>query len=551
MDEVLQNYLDRASTYTLGACKVRPRHFGIAVDWVYSVYCLYGGDPKDPDIFLSACRILNNYYLFQPTRGTDKLQLTVLSCLYLAIHVRGNSKLDSGTLAKCNPLITLEQIKTTATEIMTTLGGDLVVVDAYVILEALRGHTTLNLESAATVVTALSMFSTTYGLRQDLLAAGVYYYLSPNATDLPSLPKRYSVVYVWKYVSYVAECVRKISIGSLLPSLKQDLVAIVAQYDTYVAECVRKISIGSLLPSLITDLVAIVAQYSPQDPIITVPQIRTVLPTTDNISIARVMTKEATVVGQGGYGSVFKNDNYAYKQQRWSDGITEVAIMRSLRHPNVETVLAFGFPSSQWSSIQMHYRTPLGHLMDTGALTPDSRFSVMKQILEALTYIHSSGVIHRDIKPDNFLMDDDTVKLADFGVAACLIRGIHDRSRKWRQTACGLYYRDPNLTFGIGVLNDPFEFLNYSCEVDVWAAGITFVELETGKRLSNDPRVQAVIGINSYEIEENYGNYIVKQIISGELLRGLPPKLHNLLTKMLELSRYTRITARDALAMWT
>lgn len=69
----------------------------------------------------------------------------------------------------------------------------------------------------------------------------------------------------------------------------------------------------------------------------------------------------------------------------------------------------------------------------------------MYQLFRSLAYIHSLGVCHRDIKPQNLLLDPETgvLKLCDFGSAKHLVRGEPNVSY-----ICSRYYRAPELIFG-------------------------------------------------------------------------------------------------------
>lgn len=67
------------------------------------------------------------------------------------------------------------------------------------------------------------------------------------------------------------------------------------------------------------------------------------------------------------------------------------------------------------------------------------------QLLRSLAYIHSIGICHRDIKPQNLLLDPEAaiVKLCDFGSAKVLVKGEPNVSY-----ICSRYYRAPELIFG-------------------------------------------------------------------------------------------------------
>ncbi|XP_010174457.1 glycogen synthase kinase-3 beta-like, partial [Antrostomus carolinensis] len=93
----------------------------------------------------------------------------------------------------------------------------------------------------------------------------------------------------------------------------------------------------------------------------------------------------------------------------------------------------------------------------------------MYQLFRSLAYIHSFGICHRDIKPQNLLLDPDTavLKLCDFGSAKQLVRGEPNVSY-----ICSRYYRAPELIFGA---------TDYTSSIDVWSAGCVLAELLLGQ----------------------------------------------------------------------
>lgn len=93
----------------------------------------------------------------------------------------------------------------------------------------------------------------------------------------------------------------------------------------------------------------------------------------------------------------------------------------------------------------------------------------MYQLFRSLAYIHSLGICHRDIKPQNLLLDPETgiLKLCDFGSAKHLVKGEPNVSY-----ICSRYYRAPELIFGA---------IDYTTKIDVWSAGCVLAELLLGQ----------------------------------------------------------------------
>lgn len=145
---------------------------------------------------------------------------------------------------------------------------------------------------------------------------------------------------------------------------------------------------------------------------------------------------------------------------------------------------------------------------------------IMNQILQGMHYLHSVGVIHRDLKPDNILLDNNfNVKIADFGLS-CLTTEKIDYSRE----VVTLLYRSPEL------------FMNqeYDESIDMWSVGCIFAEMLMGEPL---------IFINE-RIGWQFDN-LYKRIETK--LYGVDPALVDLILKMLEFDPIKRISAFQAL----
>ncbi|TEB35666.1 Pkinase-domain-containing protein [Coprinellus micaceus] len=191
-------------------------------------------------------------------------------------------------------------------------------------------------------------------------------------------------------------------------------------------------------------------------------------------------------VGEGTFGKVYKAQNTSSKvyvalkrirMETERDGfpvtaMREIKLLQSLKHPNVvrlhemmvsngSVFMVFEYMDHDLTGIlsQTQFKFTEAHLK-----------SLCQQMLAGLAYLHHKGVIHRDIKGSNILLNNrGELKLADFGLA----RFYHKRRRSdYTNRVITLWYRPPELLFGATV---------YGAEVDMWSAGCIMLELFTKK----------------------------------------------------------------------
>ncbi len=173
---------------------------------------------------------------------------------------------------------------------------------------------------------------------------------------------------------------------------------------------------------------------------------------------------QCKIVGNGSFGVVFQTklvgsgEDAAIKRvlqdKRFKN--RELQIMRKVQHPNIVQLKAF-FYSSGDRRDEVFLNLVLEYVPET-VYRASRHFTKLKtqmpilevklyiyQLFRSLAYIHSQGICHRDIKPQNLLLDPATgvLKLCDFGSAKMLVAGEPNVSY-----ICSRYYRAPELIFG-------------------------------------------------------------------------------------------------------
>ncbi|XP_071726309.1 probable serine/threonine-protein kinase At1g54610 [Rutidosis leptorrhynchoides] len=193
-------------------------------------------------------------------------------------------------------------------------------------------------------------------------------------------------------------------------------------------------------------------------------------------------------IGQGTYSSVYKardlttNKIVALKRVRFDNMdpesvkfmAREILILRRLDHPNI--IKLEGLITSRTSCSLYLVFEYMEHDLSGLASLPGVKFTepqvkcYMKQLLSGLDHCHSRGVLHRDIKGSNLLIDNNGIlKIADFGLATFF---DHREYVPLTSRVVTLWYRPPELLLGA---------TNYGVAVDLWSTGCILGELYAGK----------------------------------------------------------------------
>ena len=147
--------------------------------------------------------------------------------------------------------------------------------------------------------------------------------------------------------------------------------------------------------------------------------------------------------------------------------LREIKLLQEIQHENIIHLIDVFGHRSNVSLVMDFMDTDLEVIIKDNSiiLTPANIKSYVLQTLLGLEYLHSNWILHRDLKPNNLLMNKDGVlKIADFGLA----KFYGSPNRQYTHIVVTRWYRAPELLFGAR---------NYGTGVDVWAVGCILAEL--------------------------------------------------------------------------
>ena len=150
-------------------------------------------------------------------------------------------------------------------------------------------------------------------------------------------------------------------------------------------------------------------------------------------------------------------------------GDQEFLVASRLSHPGIVEMLELLSANDQWCVVMELVPGVcwFDYLAESGPLPPRETLRCMHCLLKALSYCHSVGVIHRDVKPENVILVPGSayqLKLVDFGVAAACAGNLC-----YSRVGSSMYMA-PEVTRASSQPSDGS--LGYDCRADVWSAGI-------------------------------------------------------------------------------
>ncbi|CDW52238.1 cyclin dependent kinase 16 [Trichuris trichiura] len=189
-------------------------------------------------------------------------------------------------------------------------------------------------------------------------------------------------------------------------------------------------------------------------------------------------------LGEGTYATVYKGRSrltdalVALKEIRLEQeegapctAIREVSLLRELRHANVVTLHDIIYTDKTLTLVFEYLDSDLKQYMDAcGNLLSMNNIKIFAfQILRGLAYCHARRVLHRDLKPQNLLINQrGELKLADFGLA----RAKSVPTKTYSNEVVTLWYRPPDILLGC---------TDYSTHIDMWGVGCILYEMVTGR----------------------------------------------------------------------
>jgi serine/threonine protein kinase/tetratricopeptide (TPR) repeat protein len=247
-------------------------------------------------------------------------------------------------------------------------------------------------------------------------------------------------------------------------------------------------------------------------------------------------------LGAGGMGVVYKAQDLLLKRSvalkflpAWLEPdeearrrfIQEAQTASILEYPNICTIHEIGEAENGQTYIAMAYYTgeTLEKKITRGPVALEQAIDIIIQVARGLLTAHAAGIIHRDIKPSNVIVTSEgTIKILDFGLAKLCHQPLLTRTHARVGT---LFYMSP----------EQIDTEDVGQQADLWALGVVFYELLTGKKPFDRETEQAIIQdiLNSSPVPPS------------DLQKGIPDAVERIIFRCLQKDPQARYASADGL----
>jgi len=232
--------------------------------------------------------------------------------------------------------------------------------------------------------------------------------------------------------------------------------------------------------------------------------------------------------------------------------IREISLLKELKHPNIVRLYDVLHTEKKLTLVFEYLDSDLKKFLDSngGDIDASTIKQLMYQLLKGIAFCHEHRVLHRDLKPQNLLINKrGDLKLADFGLARAF--GIPVRS--YSHEVVTLWYRAPDVLMGSR---------QYSTSIDIWSCGCIFAEMTSGRPLfpgnSIVDQLQRIFKVLGTPTEETWPKVsqlpeykrdfeMYRRIPLETILAKLDPLGIDLLGKLIEYQPEKRYSAEVAL----